>query len=138
MTDDPLYPRALLRLAADGQGAGLSAHPDVSASRNNPACGDRVTVALRLADGRITALSHDTQACILTQASAAVLAGLAPGQDQAGLQALADAVRAMLGGGNAVAGYAPFQGVAEHSGRQTCVMLPLEAALDALAQAEAH
>jgi len=136
MTDDPLYRREILRLAADATGAGHLPAPNAVASVHNPACGDRVTVELALADGRVTALAHTTQACVITQASAALLAGRAPGQDRAGLGVLADEVRAFLKGGQAPDGYGVFDGVTGHAGRHTCVLLPLEAALKALELAE--
>jgi len=132
MTDDPLYRREILRLAADATGAGHLPAPDASATAHNPACGDRVTVELALEAGRITAMAHTTRACVLTQASAALLAAKAPGQSQADLQALADRVRAFLAGASAPEGYQAFDGVAGHAGRHVCVLLPLEAALKAL------
>lgn len=135
--DDPLYPRDLLRLAADAQGAGRLDAPDASASVHNPACGDRVTVAVRLGGGRIAALAHQTQACVLTQASAALLAAAAPGRDRAGLEALAAGVRAMLAGGAPPpAGFGVFAATAGHAGRHACILLPFEAALAALEEAE--
>jgi NifU-like protein involved in Fe-S cluster formation len=95
-----------------------------------------VTVEIALADGRITALAHITHGCVLTQASAALLAGTAQGRDGADLAALADSVRAFLKSGSAPAnlpeGYDVFDGVAGHAGRHVCVLLPLEAALKAL------
>ena len=136
MTDDPLYRREILRLAADATGAGHMPVPDAQATAHNPACGDRVTVELVLANGRVVGLAHETQACVLTQASAALLAGQAPGRDRAGLAALADAVRGFLRGGTAPEGYGVFDGVAGHAGRHICVLLPLEAALKALERAE--
>lgn len=136
MTEDPLYRREILRLAADATGAGHLPAPDATASVHNPACGDRVTVELALADGRVAGLAHTTQACVITQASAALLASRAPGQDRAALAALADEVRTFLKGGQAPDGYGVFDGVAGHAGRHTCVLLPLEAALQALESAE--
>jgi nitrogen fixation NifU-like protein len=134
--DDPLYRKALLRLAADAAGAGRLPAPDATGTAHNPACGDRVTVELALAEGRITALAHETQACVLTQASAALLAG-AVGLEQAGLDALARRVSALLkDGGPMVAGYEVFDGVLGHAGRHVCVLLPLMAALNALEPAE--
>jgi len=130
--EDPLYRREILRLAANATGAGHLAHPDASATVHNPACGDRVTVELALEAGRISALGHTTQACVLTQASAALLSGLAPGRGQAELEALADRVRAFLAGGPAPEGYGVFDGMTAHTGRHRCVLLPLEAALEAL------
>ena len=135
MTDD-LYPRTLLRLAADALGAGKLPRPDAVGTAHNPACGDRVSVELTLANGRIIAMAHQTQACVLTQASAALLALAAPGLDRAALEALAGEVRAMLAGGPAPAGYDVFEGVAGHAGRHTCVLLPLQAALTALEAAK--
>lgn len=136
MADDPLYRREILRLAAHATGAGRLPAPDASATAHNPACGDRVTVDLALSKGRVTALAHASQACVLTQASAALLAGAAPGQDRAGLAALAAGVRAFLNGAPAPHGYGVFEGVAEHAGRHVCVLLPFEAALKALELAE--
>jgi nitrogen fixation NifU-like protein len=135
--DDPLYHRALLRLAADATGAGTLARPDAVGIAHNPACGDRVTVELALEGGKITALAHQTQACVLTQASAALLAATAPGMDAAGLVGLKRGLKAMLAGGSPPApGYDAFDGVAGHAGRHVCVLLPVEAALKALEQAE--
>ena len=136
MTDDPLYRREILRLAADANGAGHLGSADARATVHNPACGDRVTVEMTLDGDRVTALAHATQACVLTQASAALLAARAPGQTQAGIAALAKAVRAFLNGGptrlESLGGYDVFDGVAGHAGRHTCVLLPLDAALKAL------
>jgi nitrogen fixation NifU-like protein len=131
---DPLYRRELLRLAANARGAGHLPAADATASVHNPACGDRVTVELALEGERITALAHVTHGCVLTQASAALLAGMAAGKDQAGLAALAHSVRAFLKGAPAPEGYGVFDGVIGHAGRHICVMLPLEAALKALDQ----
>jgi NifU-like protein involved in Fe-S cluster formation len=90
-------------------------------------------VELQLQDGRVVALVHDTRACVLTQASAALLAGSAVGQDAAGLATLADSLRAMLKGEELPPpGYEVFEGVASHAGRHVCVLLPVEAALKAL------
>jgi len=135
-TGDPLYRRELLRLAADATGSGHLPAPNAIASVHNPACGDRVTVELALEDGRISALAHTTRACVLTQASAALLASAAPGKDRAFLTALAGQVRGFLQGGEAPAGYQVFDGVIGHAGRHVCVLLPLEAALKALEDAK--
>ena len=52
------------------------------------------------------------------------------------LLALADSVRAMLKGGDPPPApfdhYGAFDGAASHAGRHRCVLLPLEATLDAL------
>jgi nitrogen fixation protein NifU and related proteins len=136
MTDDPLYRREVLRLAADATGAGHLPAPDATGSMHNPACGDRVCVELKLSGGDIVALAHTTQACVLTQASASLLAAMAPGKDRQEVADLADAVRAFLRGAPAPQGYGVFEGIRDHAGRHVCVLLPLQAALRALEQAE--
>jgi NifU-like protein involved in Fe-S cluster formation len=137
---DPLYRKELLRLAADAAGAGRLDAPHGSATAHNPACGDRITVDIRLEEGRITALAHHTQACVLTQSSAAILGEQARGLDRAALQALAGNVAAMLNGGATPSppfqAYGVFDGVAGHKGRHTCVLLPFQAALEALETSE--
>jgi NifU-like protein involved in Fe-S cluster formation len=134
--DDFLYRRALLRLAADAAGAGHLPHADGTATARNPTCGDTVTVELALAEGRVTGLAHTTQACVLTQASAAVLASEALGRDRRGLEALAAAVAAMLEQGTPLPAYAALDGTRDHPGRHRCVLLPIEAALSAFQDAE--
>jgi NifU-like protein involved in Fe-S cluster formation len=138
LSDEPLYRRELLRLAADATGAGHLAAPDASATLSNPACGDRVTVELSLHDGRIAAIAHDTRACILTQASAALLAAQAAGTGIAELTAMETAIKAFLAGGSPPPGYQAFAGAADHPGRHICVLLPLRAALKALQMARSE
>ena len=135
--DDPLYRKEILRLAADAAGAGRLAAADGSATIHNPACGDRVTVDVAVADGRITALAHHTRACVLTQASAAILGADAPGLNRAEIETLVRAVEGFLAGAQTPPApfnaYAAFDGlVGGPTGRHKCVMLPLEAALAAL------
>jgi NifU-like protein involved in Fe-S cluster formation len=134
--NDPIYRRELLRLAADATGAGRLEAPHGSATACNPACGDRVTVDVMLENNRIIALRHHTQACILTQASAAIMGAEAVGLDCASLSALRDGVAAMLKGGAAprppFATYDIFEAIAAHKGRHICVLLPLQAALEAM------
>jgi NifU-like protein involved in Fe-S cluster formation len=137
---DPLYRKELLRLAADAAGAGRLPQPHAAATAANPACGDRITMQVAVAGGRVTALAHDTHACVITQASAAILGAHAAGHTKDDLAALKGAVAAMLKGGavpsSPFAGYAVFEGVAAHPGRHSCVLLPLTALIDALETGE--
>src|SRR5438105_1371017 len=94
---DPLYGKALLRLAAEAAGAGRLTDFSCEGSAHNPACGDRVSVTMKLGDsGHITAFAHETHACVLTQASASILGAQLPGIDETRLRALRDEVTAML------------------------------------------
>lgn len=133
---DPLYRKELLRLAADATGAGRLTQPCTTGRAFNPACGDRVTVDIVVEDNRIAGIAHDTKACILTQASAAILGGELIGLSRDEVRSLKDSVAAMLEGDEPPAApfdtFSSFDGVAEHKSRHRCVLLPFEAVLAAL------
>jgi nitrogen fixation protein NifU and related proteins len=130
--EDPLYRKALLRLAADATGAGHLPAPDAAATTANPACGDTVTVEVTLEGGRVAALAHETHACILTQASATLLGRVVPGMDASALARLEAGVRAMLkdGAPPPLPDYGAFEGALP--GRHVCVLLPFQALREAL------
>lgn len=135
---DPLYRKELLRLAADATGSGRLAVPCATGHAHNPTCGDKVTVDIALEDGRIAGVAHHTQACVLTQASAAIIGAEITGLDRTEVQALRDSVAAMLNGGDPPSApfdvFAHFDGVAEVRARHTCVLLPLDAVLAAFSE----
>jgi NifU-like protein involved in Fe-S cluster formation len=132
---DPLYKKELLRLAADATGSGRLTVPGGTGVAHNPACGDKVTMHVALMDGRIQALAHDTKACILTQASAAILGAGATGMNRDEVVRLRAEILTMLAGGRAPEApfdaFAAFDGVADHAARHKCVLLPVEAVLAA-------
>src|SRR5262249_32833100 len=92
--------------------------------------------------GRIAAVAHDTKACVITQASAAILGAELTGMSRDEVAALHAAVTAMLDGDAAPSApfdvYGVFDGVAEHTNRHTCVLLPIEAALKAFDDSDGH
>ena len=138
---DPLYSRDVLKLAAAATGAGELPEPCLSGYALNPVCGDKVSVTLQLDNrGRITGLAHNTKACVFTQASASILGAQSRGADEARIRHLRHQVEAMLTGAAAPAApfadYAALAGVAVHKNRHTCVLLPIDAVLGALAVAE--
>lgn len=134
---DVLYAKDLLRLAALATGAGRLSPCDAEGRASNPVCGDRVSVTLTLdREGRISALAHETHACVLAQASAAILGAQIPGSSAEAVARLRDKVAAMLRGESAppppFGDYAALLGAAAHRNRHTCVLLPIDAVLDAL------
>lgn len=136
--NDDLYHARLLALARTRDGAGRLDPPARAGEADNPLCGDRVRVTLRLTGERIDALAHETRGCLLCEASAAAIARHAAGADVTGFRAVADALRGWLKGEQPLppqawpelADFAPVRPVRS---RHDCVMLPFEAALDALA-----
>jgi NifU-like protein involved in Fe-S cluster formation len=137
---DPLYKKELLRLAADATGCGRLAVPCATGHAHNPTCGDKVTIDIALEDGRIAGVAHNTQACVLTQASAAIVGAEITGLNHAEVLALRDAVAGMLAGGPLPPApfdvFRHFDGVAEVKSRHTCVLLPLDAVLAAFEAVE--
>jgi nitrogen fixation protein NifU and related proteins len=134
---DLLYAKELLRLAAAATGAGRLEPCDAQGAAWNPTCGDRVSVTLDFApDGSIARLAHETQACVLAQASATILAAQLPGHRPDEIEGLRTQVLSMLQG-EAVPpapfeDYATLRGAAQHRNRHKCVLLPLDAVVDAL------
>ena len=134
---DPLYRKEILRLAADAHGAGRLANATATGTAHNPTCGDKVTVHLELdSDGRVTAVAQEAKACVLTQASASILGERLKGAAREDVETLANAVGTMLvANGDPPAppfdSYSAFQGAVTHRNRHRCVLLPIEAVLDA-------
>ncbi len=134
---DPLYKREILRLAADAHGAGELPGPHAHGTAHNPACGDKVEFDIATdATGRLTALAHRTRACVLVQASAAILGREAGGLTRADIERLHGQVEAMLAEPGApppapFEAYGAFEGATAFRNRHKCVLLPIEALLAA-------
>lgn len=136
MSDD-LYQRAILQ-RAKGPAKRLDS-PSASVTVDNPLCGDRVTLDIKLENGAIAAVGHLVRGCALCQASAAVIAATLPGHAPAAADAGREALDSVLMGGIAQAPWqelAIFAPVQRHRSRQDCVRLPFDALAQALAQAK--
>jgi nitrogen fixation NifU-like protein len=131
---DELYQARIVALAKSKAGAGKLASPTKSARRDNPLCGDRVTIDVRVEDGKIAELAHQVRGCLLCQASAAALASTAVGRDAAGIAELCHDAERAIGreAGKAHDPFDAFEPVANHKSRHDCVLLPFEALKDAL------
>ena len=136
---DALYDQAILQKARDATGAGRLPEPDGSAMIDNPLCGDRVTIDLTLADGKVATLGHLVRGCVLCEASAALIAEQAIGQAPAALRQAAAGIRPMLREGAAppwpeLEIFTPVRAVRS---RHDCVELPFRALTAALDKAGA-
>lgn len=136
MSDD-LYNDAIIRAARAGARGERLAEPRTSATRDNPLCGDRVTVDLRLCHGRVSEIGQRTRGCMLTQAAAALVAAHAAGVEAERLRGLEAEVRALLAGRPVSLTWPElemFRPVAAVKSRHECVLLPFEALREALDQ----
>lgn len=134
--NDQIYQDRIVALAKAKTGAGRLEAPTKSARRDNPLCGDRVTIDVKLdGQGRITEIAHQVRGCLLCQASASALSAVAVGRDAAGIAEVRHDAERALGrqAGEAHEPFTAFVPVAAHKSRQECVLLPLEALKDALA-----
>lgn len=132
---DELYQERIVALAKARTGAGKLATPTRTARRDNPLCGDRVIIDVKLdGNGTIAEIGHQVRGCLLCQASASALASLAVGKDAAGIAEIRHDAERAIGReeGTPREPFAAFAPVAAHKSRQDCVLLPLETLKDAL------
>ncbi|MFC7050321.1 iron-sulfur cluster assembly scaffold protein [Emcibacter nanhaiensis] len=138
---DKLYQKAILSQAARATGHGRPADSDISYTLQNPLCGDRITVHLSLENNRISSMGHETKACVLCQANAALLAETAPGETVESLEQVqslllegleSDALENVDWPAEKWQQLSIFSPVAEHKNRYRCVTLPFEALIRAM------
>ena len=135
----PIYTRDILRLAASIPHLGPLEAPDGSAERRSAACGSKIAVAVRMADGRVAGLSQRVEACAFGQAAAALMGANAIGADAAGVSAAIAGIEAWLGGDdNAVAswpGLEILEPARARTGRHGAILLPFRGLLGAIEDA---
>lgn len=130
MSQAQLYHDSIIAEARASHGAGRLSGPDRSLTCDNPLCGDRVTLDLVLADGRVAAVAQTTRGCLLTQAAASLLARHAVGCDAATARRTLAELQRLLQDGAAAPGWpglAMFAPVAAVRSRHECVLLPFRA-----------
>lgn len=136
-----LYSGRILALAADIPHLDRLAEPDATVKKRSPLCGSTVTVDVRVADGEVTAFGQDVKACALGQAAAAVTGDAIIGCSVDQVVTARDELRAMLRNEGPVPA-APFDGfevlipARDFKNRHASILLTIEAAAEALCQAE--
>lgn len=131
---DQLYQERIVALAKAKTGAGKLENPTRTVRRDNPLCGDRVILDVRLdGEGRVAEIGHQVRGCLLCQASASALSSTAIGRTAAGIAELRHDAERALGRepGETHEPFDAFTPVAAHKSRQDCVLLPFEALKDA-------
>ncbi len=129
---EALYSDTIVTLAA--RKFSRLSQPDVTAVRNNPLCGDRVTLDLALTEGRVRAAGGEARGCALCTAGLAVLIETLPGQSLANLRTQIDTARRLVATGASDGGEA-ISTLLDRPiprPRQKCVLLPWEALQEAL------
>ena len=143
-----LYHAAIVEAARRACGSGRLDNPDASVSVDNPLCGDRVSIDVHVAGGRLRGVAHRVRGCLLCEAAASIIATNAIGETAQELAlvsaALSDALADALANASAN-GFTDgsigwqdlevFAPVARHRSRHRCVTLAFEALAAAMAQA---
>ena len=70
---DDMYREIILEHYKHPHNAGTLEHPDISHEDNNPLCGDRIRIDLRIADGIVSDVRFQGRGCAISQASASLL-----------------------------------------------------------------
>ena len=144
MTDlSSLYNARILELAAGIAPARRLADADASASAHSKLCGSTIAVDLKMAGDRVADFGQTVKACLLGQASAAIMAQNIVGTSAAELRQIAGEMRRMLKENGPPptgrwADLAVLEPVREVKARHTSTLLAFEAVERALDAIEAN
>ncbi len=139
---DELYQEAIIGLAKKARYLSRLDRPDLTATVDNPLCGDRVTLDLGLDGDVIDAVGHRTRGCLLCEAAAFLIADHAIGQNVEALKVAAPKVVLDIGNeeatmGNLWPGLEDLAPVRRFKSRHECVTLPFQALIKALNEEKA-
>lgn len=137
---DDIYNQRIFELAAAIPHAGYLDHPDARASAHSKLCGSTIEVEIKLDGDRITDFAQRVKACLLGQASAAIVGREIVGTPAEEFRAVAVTVRRMLkeGGPRPEGRWADLgllQPVKDYPHRHASTLLVFEAVERALDQA---
>lgn len=136
---EALYQEAIKDYARADHGHGRLDAGSAAVRLDNPLCGDRISLQVRLDAGRVVAIGHETRGCLLCRAAASLLGQRAPGLDGPGIAAATAALEAILDQGGPPPADWPelgmFAPARAHASRHKCVLLPFRALMQAFGQA---
>ena len=113
---------------------------ELSCSRNNPLCGDEITVFAHVQDGTVAGIAFQGQGCSISQSSASMLTEAVKGKSLGDAEALAAEFRGMMAGevepdedefGDLIA----LKGVVKYPIRIKCAVLAWDVLQEALSGA---
>src|SRR5919108_2107421 len=114
---------------------------EISCSKNNPLCGDEITVHAHLADGRVAEVTFEGQGCSISQASASMMTEAVTGKSVDAAGELTAEFRGMMEGkvepdeeefGDLIA----LKGVVKYPVRIKCAVLAWDVLQEALSGAK--
>lgn len=133
-----LYQQAIMAAAKARTGAGRLVDADASATVDNPLCGDRITLDVKMDHGQVAQIGHKVRGCLLCEAAASVLGARASGLPPQRLHEIAEAFELMIRKDGPTPADWPeldvFTPVKAVRSRHECVLLPFNALLEAVDQ----
>lgn len=138
---DEIYNTRILELAGGISRTDRLTNPDGSATGHSKLCGSTVTVDVKIEDGRVSDYGQSVKACLLGQASAAVMGREIVGSSPDELRRIGREMRAMLKeGGPPPAGrwsdLAVLEPVRNYRARHASTLLVFDAVEKALDDAQ--
>lgn len=136
-----IYQQGIKELAATANGSEKFSAEEKASDRcvtlDNPLCGDRVTMAVELNNGKITEVKHEVRGCLLCRAAASAIGESASGNNADEIERVMTDLSLMLKEDQSLKesdwpSLALFQPVSQHKSRHACVLLPFKALLSVL------
>ncbi len=140
MSLDELYKEVILEHYKNPRNKRDLPGAPISCSRNNPLCGDEITIHAQLDDGRVAEVTFEGQGCSISQASASMMTEAVTGRTVDDAEGLTTNFRSMMEGafdpgedefGDLVA----LKGVVKYPVRIKCAVLAWDVLQEALAGA---
>ena len=114
---------------------------ELSCSKNNPLCGDEITIHAHLTDGRVADVGFEGRGCSISQASASMLTEAVMGKQVEDAEQLAAEFRSMMEGKlepdeEAFGDLVALKGVVKYPVRIKCAVLAWDVLQEALSGAK--
>jgi nitrogen fixation NifU-like protein len=128
MSLDDLYKEVILDHYRNPRNKSALPGAELSVTRNNPLCGDEITILAHVEDGSVAAVAYQGTGCSISQASASMLTEAVSGRGVGDAKDLATRFRGMMAGevdpseeefGDLIA----LKGVAKYPIRIKCAIL---------------
>ena len=133
-----LYQEVILDHSRNPRNFGPAEEADLTAQGNNPLCGDRVTIFLKISGDRISEAKFDARGCAISLASASMMTEMIKGKSIEEAMALFRKFLALVTGENSVvlgpdlAELTTLSGVSNFPTRVKCATLAWHAMVGAL------
>ena len=141
---DDLYRDFILDHYRNPRNAGTLPDPDATFEDNNPLCGDKIRMDLKVEDGKVTDVRFAGRGCAISMASASLMTEIVKGKSEAEARALFESFHDEMTGKSACHGAAAgeldkltvLSGVREYPMRVKCATLSWHTLMAALNNAQ--